>query len=167
MIRDERGFTLVEMLVGMMTSLIVLGAILMLVQVAVKNQSQTAERVAAEQRGRPAMNKILDRLHAACVAPLMTPVREGSDDDTLILLSKAGSAAVVTPDRYVIGISGTGLSESVYAPTGGKRRNGRLRRHRNRQHRSSTGWVPLLSANRRKPCRSSAITPMKTRTKTG
>ena len=34
MIRDERGFTLVEMLVGMMTSLIVLGAILMLVQVA-------------------------------------------------------------------------------------------------------------------------------------
>ena len=119
-IRDERGFTLVEMLVGMMTSLIVLGAILMLVQVAVKNQSQTAERVAADQRGRPAMTKILDRLHAACVAPLMTPVREGSDDDTLILLSKAGSAAVVTPNRYVIGISGTGLSESVYAPTGGE-----------------------------------------------
>ena len=109
MIRDERGFTLVEMLVGMMTSLIVLGAILMLVQVAVKNQDRTAERVAADQRGRPAMNKILDRLHAACVAPLMTPVKEGSDDDTLILLSKAGSAAVVTPDRYVIGLNGTGL----------------------------------------------------------
>jgi type II secretory pathway pseudopilin PulG len=120
MIRDERGFTLVEMLVGMMTSLIVLGAILMLVQMAVKNQDRTAERVAADQRGRPAMNKILDRLHASCVAPLMTPVREGSDDDTLIVLSKAGSAAVVTPDRYVIGLNGTSLTESVYAPTGGE-----------------------------------------------
>ncbi len=120
LIRDEKGFTLVEMLVGMMTSLIVLGSILMLVQVAVKNQDRTAERVAADQRGRPAMNKILDRLHASCVAPLMTPVREGSDDNTLILLSKAGSAAIMTPNRYVIGLSGTALTETVYAPTGGE-----------------------------------------------
>ncbi|HEY7256432.1 MAG TPA: prepilin-type N-terminal cleavage/methylation domain-containing protein [Solirubrobacterales bacterium] len=120
MIRDERGFTLVEMLVGMMTAMVVLAAILMLVQLAVKSQDQTAERVAADQRGRPAMNKILDRLHATCVAPLMTPVKEGSDDNTLILLSKDGSEALMTPDRYVIGLTGTSLTESVYAPTGGE-----------------------------------------------
>ena len=119
MIRDERGFTLVEMLTGMMMSLIVLGTILMLVQLAVKNQDRTAERVAADQRGRPAMAKILDRLHAACVSPNMTPVREGSDDDTLIVLSKAGEEAVVTPDRYVIDLEGTNLTEKVYPPSGG------------------------------------------------
>jgi type II secretory pathway pseudopilin PulG len=120
MIRDERGFTLVEMLVGMMTTLIVLGAILMLVQVAIKSQDRTAERVAADQRGRPAMDRILDRLHASCVAPLMTPVREGSDDNTLILLSKSGSEALMTPDRYVIGLKEGALTESVYEPTGGE-----------------------------------------------
>ena len=98
----------------MMTAMIVLASILMLVQVAVKNADRTAERVAADQRGRPAMNKILDRLHASCVAPLMTPVKEGSDDDTLILLSKAGSAAILTPNRYVIGLNGTALTETVY-----------------------------------------------------
>lgn len=117
---DEHGYTLIELLVGAMLSIVVLGAILTVVQVAVRNQDRTAERVAANQRGRPAMTRIVDHLHTACVAPKMTPVREGSDDDSMILLAKAGSAAILTPDRYVIGLDGGSLVETVYPPTGGE-----------------------------------------------
>lgn len=117
---DESGYTLIELLVGAMLSLLVLGAILTVVQVAVTNQDRTAERVAANQLGRPAMTRVIDRLHAACVAPKMTPVRAGSDSDSLIVLSKAGSAAELTPDRYVIELSEGSLREAVYPPTGGE-----------------------------------------------
>ena len=117
---NERGYTLIELLVGMTLSLLVLGAIFTVVQAAVTNQDRTAERVAANQRGRPAMTRIIDRLHSACVAPKMTPVRVGSDDDLLIVLSKAGSAAVLTPDRYEIALDGDALTETMYSPTGGE-----------------------------------------------
>ncbi|MGC1850895.1 MAG: prepilin-type N-terminal cleavage/methylation domain-containing protein [Solirubrobacterales bacterium] len=119
-VSDEHGYTLIELLVGVMLSLLVLGAILTVVQVAVTNQDRTAERVAANQRGRPVMTRIIDRLHSACVAPKMTPVRAGSDDDSLIVLSKAGSAAVLSPDRYVIGLEGGALTEAVYPYASGE-----------------------------------------------
>lgn len=117
---DEQGYTLIELLVGAMLSLVTLGAIFTVVQVAVGNQDMTAERVAANQRGRPAMTRIIDRLHAACASAGLAPVQVGSDDDSMILLSKAGSAAVPTPDRYVIGLSGESLAEAVYPATGGE-----------------------------------------------
>ena len=66
---DERGYTLVELLVGAMVSLVVLGAIMAMVQVATGNQNRVSEHVIANQRGRPAMNRIIDRLHSACVSP--------------------------------------------------------------------------------------------------
>lgn len=117
-VTDERGYTLVELLVGMFVSLIVLGAIFTIVQVATRHQDRVAEHVAANQRARPAMTRIVDRLHSACVAPGLAPVLAGSTDSSMILLSKAGAAVSPTPDKYVISLAGGVLSEAVYAGGG-------------------------------------------------
>lgn len=72
---DERGYTLIELLIGSMVSLVILGAILAMVQVATGDQNRVTQHVNANQRGRPTMDRIIDRLHAACVSPGLAPVR--------------------------------------------------------------------------------------------
>ncbi len=116
--RDEHGYTLVELLVGMMISLVVLAAIMAMVQVATGNQNRVSEHVIANQRGRPTMNRIIDRLHSACVSPGLAPVQEESSDSSLILLSKSGSAVSPTPNRYVFTFSGGALTETTALGSG-------------------------------------------------
>lgn len=117
---DERGFTLVELLIGAMVSLVVLAAILAMVQVAVGNQDRVTEHVIANQRGRPVMNRIVNRLHAACVSSGLAPVQAGSTETSLVLLSKSGSAVSPVPNKYVTSLSGGMLSETVYPGLGGE-----------------------------------------------
>jgi len=120
-VSDERGYTLVELLVGAVVSLVVLGAILAMVQVATGDQNRVAERVYANQRGRPVMNRLIDRLHAACVSPGLAPVLAGSDGSSITFYSKSGSAVSPVPDKYVYSLSSEGvLSETVYPGTGGE-----------------------------------------------
>jgi hypothetical protein len=105
-------------MVGMMMTIIVLGAILAMVQVATGDQDRVTERVFADQRGRPAMNRMVDSLHAACVSPGLAPVREGSSDASLIVYSKAGSAVSPVPDRFNFTLSGGVLTETVAKGSG-------------------------------------------------
>lgn len=117
---DERGYTIIELLVGMMMSLVVLGAILMMVQVATKNQDRVSERVYANQRGRPVMTHIIDALHAACVSPGLAPVLAGSNAESMTLLSKSGSSVSPVPNKYAISLSGGAISEVVSTGTEGE-----------------------------------------------
>ncbi|HWM64277.1 MAG TPA: prepilin-type N-terminal cleavage/methylation domain-containing protein [Solirubrobacterales bacterium] len=117
---DESGYTLVELLVGMFVTMVVLGAIMMIVQVATRHQDRVAEQVAANQRARPAMTWIVNQLHAACLSPGLAPVLEGSDDNELILLSKAGDDVSPIPDKHIFTYAGGMLSESVYEGTDGE-----------------------------------------------
>lgn len=110
---DERGFTLIELLVGAMISMVVFGAIVMLVQVATRNQDRVAERVYANQRGRPAMNRIIDKLHSACVSPGLAPVRAGSTETSLILYSRTGESVNPIPNQYKISLSEGAISETI------------------------------------------------------
>jgi hypothetical protein len=116
--RDESGYTLVELLIGSMVSLIVLAAIMAMVQVATGDQSRVVQHVYAGQRGRPVMNRIVDRLHSACVSPGLAPVREGSSETSLVVYSKSGSAVSPTPNRYVIALSAGKLTETVALGSG-------------------------------------------------
>ncbi len=118
--RDERGYTLIELLIGAAISLVVLGGILTVVQAATRSQDRTAERVAANQRGRPAMTRIIDRLHSACVSPELAPVLTGSDESSMVLLSKSGADVSPVPDKYVISLSEGALNETVYPGLGGE-----------------------------------------------
>lgn len=118
--RDERGFTLIELMVTAALSLVVLGGIMTVVQASTHSQDRIAKRVAANQRGRPAMTKLIDRLHSACVSPGLAPVRQGSDDNSLIVLSKSGDAVSPVPDRYLISLEDGTLTEYAYPATGGE-----------------------------------------------
>jgi len=117
---DEGGYTITELLVAMTASLVVLAAILMIVQVATRHQDRVAEQVAANQLARPAMTRVVDRLHSACVSPGLAPIQAGSTDSSMILLSKAGSAVSPVPNKYVISLTAGSLSETVYPGTGGQ-----------------------------------------------
>lgn len=117
-VKDERGYTLVELMVGMVVALVVLGAILEMVQVATGDQNRVSEHVIANQRGRPAMNRLIDTLHSACVSSGLAPVREGSSDSSLIVYSKAGEAVTPTPNRFVFSFSEGTLAEAVAEGSG-------------------------------------------------
>jgi Tfp pilus assembly protein PilW len=116
---DQRGFSLAELLASMAAGIVVLTAIMMMTTVATHNQDRIARRVAANQRVRPVMTRLIDELHSACVAPRVQPVLTGSNDTSISFLSKSGSTVSPTPDLRVVSLTGTTLSESVYASTGG------------------------------------------------
>jgi Tfp pilus assembly protein PilW len=120
MIRSERAFTLIELVVGMFAMIVILTAILGLVKVSTASQDRVSERVTANQRIRPVMTKLMDELHSACYAPNVAPVQAGSSGSQLILVSETGSAVSPTPDKHVITLSGSTLSEAIYPTSGGQ-----------------------------------------------
>lgn len=117
-VRDEGGFTLVELMIGSAVSLVVLGAILAMTQVAADSQNRVVQRTYANQRGRPAMDRIVDRLHSACVSPGLAPVRPESTESSMVLYSKSGSAVNPAPNRYVISLSSGAITETTALGTG-------------------------------------------------
>ena len=117
--RDERGMTVAELVMGIPVFLIVFSVILMMTEVATHNQDRVAKRVAVNQSARPELSRLMDQLHSACVAPGVAPVLEGSTATELRFISKPGSAVSPVPDKRVVTLSGGTLNESVYPATGG------------------------------------------------
>jgi len=117
--RDQRGFTLIELLVTMAAGVIVMSTIVMITTVALHNQDRIARRVDANQRGRPAMTRIMMELHSACVAQRMTPILAGSTGTSMTFLSKMGSSVNPTPDKHVMTLSGGTVTDTTYPATGG------------------------------------------------
>jgi prepilin-type N-terminal cleavage/methylation domain-containing protein len=123
-VHDQRGFTLVELLVSTMASLVVLSAVVTMMTSALHNQDRISRRVDANQRVRPVMTRIVQELHSACVAPRITPIigdgtTNGSTGTRISFLSKSGSGVTLTPDLHVISLSGGSLTEYVYPATSG------------------------------------------------
>ena len=118
-LRDQSGFTMAEMLMSMAVSLVILTAILTMTTVATHSQDRVASRVAANQRARPTLINLVDRLHSACVAPGIAPIQSGSTSSTIQFLSQPGSAVSPTPDKYVVALEGTQLTEQRFVATGG------------------------------------------------
>ena len=116
---DQSGFTLIELLVSIIAFIAVFSAIMMMVTVAVRNQDRISQRVGADQRARPLLTRITNNLHSACVAPRVAPIAPGSTSSSMTYISKSGSAVTPVPDRRVLTLSGTTLSEAVYPATGG------------------------------------------------
>jgi Tfp pilus assembly protein PilW len=117
--RDEDGFTMMELLVSMAAGIIVITTVVLMTTVALHNQDRIARRVDANQRGRPVMTRIVQELHSACVAPRIVPVLSGSSGTSISFLSKSGSAVTPTPDLHVISLGGTTLNETTYPATAG------------------------------------------------
>ncbi|HEY1451389.1 MAG TPA: prepilin-type N-terminal cleavage/methylation domain-containing protein [Solirubrobacteraceae bacterium] len=81
-IRDAHGFTLIELLVAMSAGLIVVGALLAILDISLKQTQRISDRVQVDRSGRTAMNNVLEELHSSCTgfgataiqAPSTTPV---------------------------------------------------------------------------------------------
>lgn len=120
LLRDERGFTLTELLVTMMVGLIVLGAIVTLVTVTARSSGRISERVAANQLARPTMARVMNELHSACISPGLAPILTGSTSDAISFIHGTGSSVAPTPVKRSIAVSGAGvMTDTTYAKTGG------------------------------------------------
>lgn len=122
--RDQRGFTMVELLVGMALSVAVLIGILGIVDVTTRGSARVASRVDADQRARTTLQRLMDELHSTCVAPNVLPVVAASNGyasngSTLIFLQQTGSGVTPTPTQRVVTLEGNTLKERVYSATGG------------------------------------------------
>jgi len=123
-LREQSGFTLVELLMTMLASLVVMSAIVMMTTTALRNQDRINKRVDANQRVRPVMTRMVQELHSACVAPRITPIigdgtTNGSTGTQIKFLSKSDATVSPVPDLHVITLSAGTLSETVYPATGG------------------------------------------------
>jgi len=94
--RDESGFSLFEVLVGMVASLVVTGALFMVLAVSLHQQSQLSDRVQATQYSRVAMTKVVDELHSACLAREFAPVQAGSSGKNLIFVTAPSKEAGIS-----------------------------------------------------------------------
>jgi type II secretory pathway pseudopilin PulG len=121
--REERGFTLVELLVSISLGMIVIMAVLAVSEVAMRSSAQTATRVAADQRARPVLERLIDQLHSTCIGPEAGPLLAGSTESTLSFLHQTGSTVTPLPDKVVVSLAGDTLSQSVYPSTGGQAPN--------------------------------------------
>lgn len=116
---EERGTTLIEALVALAAGGMVLAAVSTILIVALHGSSRVSARVDSEQRARIALDKVVDQLHSACIAPQIAPVREGSSGTVLSFIHQTGSGVALTPVLSRISLVEGTLSQSDYPATGG------------------------------------------------
>jgi Tfp pilus assembly protein PilW len=94
--RGEHGFTLVEMLVAMVSGMVVIIATLSILDISISQSARISERVDANQRGRLAMEKIMLELHSSCTEFGANAVEPGSNATKIIFTSQTGAEAYFT-----------------------------------------------------------------------
>ncbi len=120
--RDERGTTLVELMVGLMMGMVILSALTMVVVATLHGSARVSARVEATQNGRLTLAKITEELHSACIYPKATPIGEGSTATSLSFVRAAsgeGGEVAPTPVRTVISLSGGTLTQYDYGYASG------------------------------------------------
>jgi hypothetical protein len=127
LVADERGYSLIELLMATLAGLVVAAATMMIVVSSYQLVHNDADRVDADQQGRIAMEQIEQLLGSSCVAGVdVSPILGGSSAGTGAPPSGANSitfyesltdSADVTPrvDEAVIFLNGSGaLEEDLY-----------------------------------------------------
>src|ERR1700759_2621871 len=79
--REERGLTLIELLVSMTAGTVVVAGATLVLVVALRQNTRVTDAVQADGIGRTALNQIVDELHSSCTgfgsysiqAPSTTP----------------------------------------------------------------------------------------------
>ncbi|MDX6622231.1 MAG: hypothetical protein QOE75_163 [Solirubrobacterales bacterium] len=115
LIKDERGATLIELVVGMFAGLVVMAALITLIMVTIGTTSRVSARVHATQEARLTLNKVIDQLHSACIAPKIPPIREGSSATELRFVHATGSAVSPTPTETRITYANGELTQRDYS----------------------------------------------------
>jgi hypothetical protein len=119
---DERGTTMVELLVGMAMGMVVLVGLSMTIITVLHGTSRVDARVEATDNARVVVTRIMEELHSACISPQIAPVREGSTGTSLIFWHAAAEQARQVqpiPVKSRITYNGTALIQTDYKQTGG------------------------------------------------
>lgn len=112
---DERGTTMVEVLVSTMIGLIVLSALTMVIIVTLHANARVSARVDATQQARLVISKVMQQLHSACVAPKMAPIQAGSTGTSLEFLHappSQGSVVAPMPTKTRISLVNGALTQT-------------------------------------------------------
>jgi type II secretory pathway pseudopilin PulG len=122
-LRGEAGFTLPELLVGMLIGMIVLFAALTMLDNTVSLGAKVGKRVDATQRGRTALDRITRDVNSmVCLPgnPAQDALIAGSDNSVDVYADLGDGSTAKPPQRRTITYSPTTrrLTESVYTPTG-------------------------------------------------
>jgi Tfp pilus assembly protein PilW len=119
---DERGTTIIELIVGMAMGMIVLVGLSMTIIVVLHGTSRVDARVEATDNARTMVTRITEELHSACISPQIAPVRSGSTGTELIFWhAAAGESGAVQPipvKTKIVYSNGT-LTQTDYAKVGG------------------------------------------------
>jgi Tfp pilus assembly protein PilW len=121
-LEDERGTTMVELLVGMAMGMVVLVGLTMTIIVVLHGTARVDARVESTDNVRVAVARVMEELHSACVSPQIAPVQEKSTGNSLVFWhAAAGEATAVEPIpvKSKIAYSGGTLTQTDYAKTGG------------------------------------------------
>ena len=121
-LRDERGFTLIETLVAMVTGIAVMGGLFAVLEVSLHQSTRIADVVQATQLGRQAMTHIVDELHSSCIAQNFTPIQAESSATKLIFVtgySEKAELAEAHKDEIVFNPEAQTLTDNVFNSSGG------------------------------------------------
>ena len=117
--RDERGYSLVELLVSAAAGMIVLFALFAMFDLSVKSSAQVTQRVDANGRAKPAIQQLMSDLHSACTGPGIAPVLAGSSSTVLQFQGAIGGGVAPTPQKHVVALENGNLTETLYPASGG------------------------------------------------
>lgn len=116
---SESGFSLVELLVTMFAGIILFMATLTVLEVSMRQNARTTDRVQTTQIGRTAMERLAQELHSSCVWATVAPVQSGSTSTTLWFISQFSPDAVPVPTLHKVELNTTThvLNDKTYALT--------------------------------------------------
>lgn len=120
-LREERGFTLIEALVAMVSGMIVIGATFAILEVSLHESTRQADYTQASQLGRTAMTKVVDVLHSTCLTTGFAPVQAKSGPNRLIVQDGFSEEAEVKGTATVT--NGARQDEFWWKEVAGKRGN--------------------------------------------
>jgi len=123
---DEAGTTMIELIVGLAMGMVVLVGLTMTIIVVMHGTARVDARVEATDNARTVVTAITEELHSACTSVQITPVRAGSNAETLIFWHAApaeGNAVAPRPVKTKIVYSQGTLTQTDYAQVGGSSPN--------------------------------------------
>lgn len=117
-IRDERGTTLVEMIVGISMASILMFAMTMVIIVSMHASARSSAEVSSTQLARNGLASIIQQLHSACIYPQVAPVWKESNGTKLIFTHSTGAEVTAKPVKSEIVLKEGALTQYDYASTG-------------------------------------------------
>lgn len=115
--RDERGFTLVELLAGMSIGLLIVLAAFLILDRSTSLSKRTYQRVDATQRGRLAMDLVMRELRSqVCLSNTQPPITEGTDSAVTFYVNLGGPDTA--PERHRISLEGGTIVLRRYVGSG-------------------------------------------------